>query len=65
MTMVSMALSEEPIDTCDLATCTRGDTDRNGEFTIDEILQAVNSLLNGCAGTTAAAAAVGEPKGRQ
>ena len=37
-------------------TCVAGDTNSDGQVTVDEILAAVNNSLNGCSGATLALA---------
>jgi hypothetical protein len=41
--MVNIALGNSPI-----SDCLRGDANRDGQVTVDEILTAVNNALNGC-----------------
>jgi hypothetical protein len=41
--MVNIAVERLPLEVCEV-----GDLDRNGEITIDEILQAANHALFGC-----------------
>jgi hypothetical protein len=41
--MVNIALGNADVDTC-----FAGDANRDGQITIDEILTAVNKVLNGC-----------------
>ncbi|MBI3784230.1 MAG: hypothetical protein HY270_12610 [Deltaproteobacteria bacterium] len=41
--MVNIALGNAGVDTCNA-----GDTNHDGEITIDEILTAVNNALTGC-----------------
>jgi len=43
ITLVKIALG-----TANIGTCTAGDTDHNGQISIDEIIRAVDAALNGC-----------------
>lgn len=47
VTLVGVALGLQPI-----GLCTAGDVDRNGVVTVDEILAAIRSALNGCGSAT-------------
>jgi hypothetical protein len=43
--MVNIAIGAAP-----LTECPAGDPDGTGQITIDDLVQGVNALLNGCAG---------------